>query len=187
MPAPSPMFIPARPRSNGRHGAGSISRSSIEAAEGQPRERIGAAGERRRRRGPDRTASAAWPMAIVLEAHAATTHEREAFQAEAAGDDVDRRAREVIPRLGRARVRDAAAGRRVLILLVADQIARSRAEKHADPTTRSTGRRASRHRPALRLRPPRRIDRSATIAAARAATRRASISAAETSAATRLR
>ena len=84
MPAPSPMFIPARLRSNGRHGSGIHQPKRVEAAERQARERVGAAGDRRVERGPARIASAAWPIAIVLDAQAATTQDRWPFEPEPA-------------------------------------------------------------------------------------------------------
>ena len=75
MAAPSPMLIPARPRSNGRQAFGSINFSALkplnvswQSASVPP---ASAASTR-----PLRTASAAWPMAIVLDEHAATTQER---------------------------------------------------------------------------------------------------------------
>ena len=45
--APSPIFMPARPRSNGRQLLVSMTLQRIEPAEGQSRENVGAAGQRR--------------------------------------------------------------------------------------------------------------------------------------------
>ena len=69
------MFIPARLRSNGRHGDGSMSRSplkplnvSLASASVPPASTASAR--------PRRIASAPWPIAIVLDEHAATTQDR---------------------------------------------------------------------------------------------------------------
>ena len=58
-------------------------------------------------RRPSRTASAALPIAIVLDAQAVTMHERRPFEAEVRRDDVDRGVRKVVPDIGRGAMRDA--------------------------------------------------------------------------------
>ena len=105
--APSPMFMPARPRSNGRQLLVSMTRSALKPLK-VSRVRIRCRRPAPRRSGPDRIASAAWPIAIVLEAHAATMHERSTFEAEMRRDHVDGRAVEMIPDVRRPRAVDTA-------------------------------------------------------------------------------
>ena len=73
--APSPMLIPCRALSNGLHGSGSMRRSALKPlnvsrASASVPPQIAASSS------PSRIRSAAWPIAIVLDEHAATTHER---------------------------------------------------------------------------------------------------------------
>ena len=71
-------------------------------------------------------------MAIVLDEQAATTHDARSLEAERVRDDVDRRAREMIPRVRRARPRDARCHRRAVEVFVAEEIGGAGAEEHAD-------------------------------------------------------
>ena len=75
MPAPFADVHPGPAAIEGPAGLGVHQPQRVEAAEGQPRERVRSAGERRVH-APGRMASAAWPIAIVLDAQAATMQER---------------------------------------------------------------------------------------------------------------
>ena len=186
MAAPSPMLMPARPRSNGRHGSGSISLQRIEPAEGQARERVGAAGQRRvEPAGADGIGGAADRDG----ARRTGRHDARAqsLEAEVAGDEVDRacsRSGSRHPTGGRASGRARASRGRSLSL-------RSRSLVPAPSSTPiRVGRvapSAARRRPRLRARPRRRTDRRATSGGAGAASAVHRFGAVATSAATRLR
>ena len=135
MAAPSPMFMPARPRSNGRHGSGSISWSALNplkvrrASASVPP--VSAASSR-----PVRMASAAWPIAMVLDEQAATTHERSPSKPKSpAMTSTGVLEKWFQTSDGRANFR-AARVHHAVEVFVAQQIAGARAEQDADPRRR---------------------------------------------------
>ena len=124
--------MPARLRSNGRHGAGSIRRSRLKpvyvsrqsasvpptrtASSAATPNRFGAPPDRnraRRARGDDTGAGA--------------------FETELAGDDVDRRTRKVIPEIRAASSAKALGDPGAIELLVPEQIGRACTQEHAHP------------------------------------------------------
>ena len=130
--------MPLRLRSKGRHGRRIHQAQRIEATVGEPREGVGAAGDRRietaqpngirRLADRDRARRAGGDDARAL-----------AFEAVAMRDDIDGRAGEVIPRLRRPRPIDAIGEGREEIVFVANQIGGAR--------RRASRRRASRSMP----------------------------------------
>ena len=82
---------------------------------------------------PSMISSAAWPIAIVLDEQAATMQDRVPSSAKCVRDDIDRRVREVVVDLRRARAIGAVGDQREEVVLVAQQVAGAGAKQHADP------------------------------------------------------
>ena len=140
----------------------------VEAAERQPRQRVGAAGERRiGAAGANRLHGA--PDRDRARRAGRDDARARAFEAEALGDRVDRRAGEMIPDVRRPRALEPGRDPRAVEVLVAQQIGGAGAEEDADARAIERAIEQAGIGDRLGGRVQRRCDRRATAGGARAA------------------